>query len=153
MQLTRFTDYSLRALIYLARLPEPGLATIPEIAEHFQISRAHLVKVTGGLASHGFIETMRGNGGGMRLARPAHTIGIGEVVRVTEPNMDLVECFDIKTNQCVIARGCFLKAILYESRRAFWTVLDKYTLADAARFGGVPVDALHSPAPVEPADS
>jgi Rrf2 family nitric oxide-sensitive transcriptional repressor len=144
MQLTSFTDYSLRVLIYLARLPAPGMATISEIADHFQISRAHLVKVANTLANRGFVETVRGKGGGMRLARPAHMIGVGEVVRVTEPNMDLVECFDPKLNRCVIVRGCFLKAILYESRRAFMAVLDKYTLADAAHTGGLPAEAVVS---------
>lgn len=138
MQLTSFTDYALRVLIYLARAPEPGMVTITEIAGHFQVSRAHLVKVANTLSNNGFVETLRGKGGGMRLARPAHTIGIGEVVRVTEPHMNLVECFDAKTNQCVIVRGCFLKAILYESRQAFMASLDKYTLADAAHFAGRP---------------
>jgi len=132
MQLTQFTDFSLRALIYLARLPAPGQATIHEIAQFHTISRNHLVKVVNNLANHGFIQTIRGKGGGLKLARPAHTIGIGEVVRVTEPNMDLVECFNPKTNQCCIARGCALKAELYEARRAFMMVLDKYTLAEAA---------------------
>ena len=135
MQLTQFTDYSLRTLIYLARQPEPGMATIAEIAEYFQISKAHLVKAVNNLASHGFIETLRGKGGGIRLARPPNAIGIGELVRVTEPHTDLVECFDMRTNKCRIARGCPLKGMLYESRQAFMAVLDKYTLADAA--GGV----------------
>jgi len=142
MQLTQFTDYALRVLIYLARLPPPGMATIPEIAAHYNISRAHLVKITATLAGSGFIETARGKGGGIKLGRPANTIGVGEVVRVTEPNMNLVECFDLKVNQCRIIRGCFLKAILYESRRAFLAVLDKYTLADAASIGGSWEDAL-----------
>ena len=143
MQLTQFTDYALRVLIYLARLPPPGMATIPEIAAHFQISRAHLVKVAATLSARGFIESSRGKGGGVKLARPPQTIGIGEVVRITEPHMDLVECFDPKANQCRIIRGCFLKAILYESRRAFLAVLDKYSLADAARFGGSPEEMLY----------
>jgi Rrf2 family nitric oxide-sensitive transcriptional repressor len=132
MQLTQFTDYSLRTLIYLARLPEPDMATISEIAEYYQISRNHLVKVANSLANHGFIMTTRGKGGGIQLARPPHTIGIGEVVRITEPHMNLVECFDLKVNECRIVRGCFLKAILYEARRAFLSAIDKYTLADAA---------------------
>ena len=135
MQLTQFTDYSLRVLIYLARLPEPGMATVPEIAEHYGISRNHLVKVVNNLATHGFIMTTRGKGGGMQLARPARTIGVGEVVRLTEPNMNLVECFDLKASQCRIVRGCFLKAILHEARRSFLATLDRYTLADAARTG------------------
>jgi Rrf2 family nitric oxide-sensitive transcriptional repressor len=135
MQLTQFTDYSLRLLIYLARLPEPGMATIPEIAEHHQISRHHLVKVANHLANHGFIMTTRGKGGGIKLARPASMIGVGEVVRLSEPHMNLVECFDIKSNQCRIVHGCFLKGILYEARRTFMAVLDRYTLADVANSG------------------
>ncbi len=135
MQLTQFTDYSLRLLMYLARLPEPGMATIPEIAEHHHISRHHLVKVANHLANHGFIMTTRGKGGGIKLARPAHMIGVGEVVRLTEPHMNLVECFDPKSNQCRIVRGCFLKGILHEARRTFMSVLDRYTLADAANTG------------------
>jgi Rrf2 family protein len=135
MQLTQFTDYSLRLLIYLARLPEPGMATISEIAEYHQISRNHLVKVANSLANQGFIMTTRGKGGGIQLSRPANTIGVGEVVRRTEVNMNLVECFDTPSNQCRLTRDCFLKAMLYEAQRAFMTVLDKYSLADAARFG------------------
>jgi len=145
MQLTQFTDYSLRTLIYLARLPEPGMATISEIAEHYQISRNHLVKVANTLANEGFIMTSRGKGGGIKLARPAHMIGIGEVVRLTEPHMNLVECFEVKTSHCRIIRGCFLKAILYEARRAFLGILDKYTLADAASLG-LDVDKALAPA-------
>lgn len=136
MQLTQFTDYSLRVLIHLARLPPPGMATVPEIADHHGISRNHLVKVVHNLAQHGLVLTTRGKGGGMQLARPPHTIGVGEVVRLTEPNMNLVECFDPKTNECRIVRGCFLKAALHEARRAFMAVLDGYTLADAIQMDG-----------------
>lgn len=131
MQLTQFTDYSFRVLIYLARLPEEATATIHEIAEFYKISRNHLVKVVNNLANQGFIATTRGKGGGIRLARPAHTIGVGDVVRVCEPNMNLVECFDHKNNTCCIIRGCGLKGALFEARRAFLMALDKYTLEDA----------------------
>jgi Rrf2 family nitric oxide-sensitive transcriptional repressor len=132
MQLTQFTDYSLRVLIYLARLPEPGISTVPEIAQHFPISRHHLVKVVQKLALNGFVLTSRGKGGGIQLSRPPEAIGMGEVIRVTEPNMNLVECFDPKTNQCRIIKDCYLKAILFESRMAFLAVLDRFSLADAA---------------------
>ncbi|WP_020158626.1 MULTISPECIES: Rrf2 family transcriptional regulator [Methylobacter] len=138
MQLTQFTDYSLRLLIYLARLPEPGMATISEIAEYYQVSRNHLVKVANSLANQGLIMTTRGKGGGIQLARPAYTIGVGEVIRLTEVNMNLVECFDVPSNQCRLTRDCFLKGMLYEAQRAFMAVLDKYSLADAARFGFKP---------------
>ena len=131
MQLTQFTDYSLRVLMHLARLPEPGLATVPEIAGYHGISRNHLVKVVHHLAQRGLIVTTRGKGGGIQLARPAQTISVGEVVRLTEPHLDLVECFDLKTNQCRYVRSCFLQTALYEARRAFLVVLDRYTLSDA----------------------
>lgn len=136
MQLTQFTDYSLRLLIYLARLPEPGMATIAEIADYHQVSRNHLVKVANSLANQGFIISTRGKGGGIQLARPAYTIGVGDVVRQTEQNMNLVECFDMPNNHCRLIRNCFLKATLYEAQRAFMAVLDKYTLADAASLSG-----------------
>ncbi|MCX7109960.1 MAG: Rrf2 family transcriptional regulator [Proteobacteria bacterium] len=132
MQLTQFSDFSFRVLIYLARLPEPGMATILEISEYFKISRNHLVKVVNNLANQGFILTTRGKGGGLKLGRPAHSISVGEVFRSSEPTLDLVECFNMKTNQCCIARACGLKGELYEARQAFMAVLDKYTLADAA---------------------
>lgn len=151
MQLTQFTDYSLRVLIHLARLPAPGMATVPEIADHHRISRNHLVKVVHNLAQHGLVMTTRGKGGGIQLARPAHTIGVGDVVRLTEPHMDLVECFDPKTSQCRIVRGCFLKAALHEARRAFMAVLDKYTLADAmvSDVGGVGEESGSSARPAD----
>lgn len=132
MQLTQFTDFSLRVLIYLARPRGTGTATITEIAEYHKISRNHLVKVVNNLANEGFILTSRGKGGGLKLARPPHTIGLGDVVRVTESNMDLVECFNMKTSQCRLGRGCELKSALYEAKRAFMGVLDKYTLAQVA---------------------
>jgi len=143
MQLTQFTDFSLRLLIYLARLPEPGLATISEIADYYQISRNHLVKIANSLTNQGFIMSTRGKGGGIQLARPAYTISVGDVVRQTELNMNLVECFDIRNNQCRLIRNCFLKATLYEAQHAFMAVLDKYTLADAASLrGSVDLSAL-----------
>ena len=125
MQLTQFSDFSFRVLIYLARLPEPGTATIGEISEYFKISRNHLVKVVNNLASQGFIFTTRGKGGGLKLGRPAHRIGVGEVFRAAEPNMELVECFNMQTNRCRIAQGCGLKGELYEARQSFMAVLDK----------------------------
>lgn len=132
MQLTQFTDYSLRILMYLAKLPEPGMATIAEIAEHFQISKDHLVKAAHLLGSKGLIVTTRGRGGGIRLAKPAHSITVGSVVRQTEPHLNLVECFEMSTNRCRLAPECSLKLMLHESTSAFLKVLDSYTLAEAA---------------------
>lgn len=132
MQLTSFTDYALRVLIHLARMPEPGLVTVPELSTRYRISRNHLVKVVHKLAIHGLILTTRGAGGGMQLGRPATAITVGEVVRLTEPHMNLVECFDLQQNDCLIVRDCALRSMLFEARRAFMDVLDRYTLAEAA---------------------
>ncbi|HFQ91620.1 MAG TPA: Rrf2 family transcriptional regulator [Chromatiales bacterium] len=129
MQLTLYTDYSLRVLVYLG-LKGEELATISEIAEHFDISRNHLVKVVHNLATHDFIQTVRGKGGGMRLARAPELINIGDVVRHTEPNFNIVECFDRDNMDCAITPICKLKGALHRASRSFMEVLDEYTLAD-----------------------
>jgi Rrf2 family nitric oxide-sensitive transcriptional repressor len=129
MQLTLYTDYSLRVLLYLG-LNSRRMATITDIAQSYGISRNHLVKVVHNLAMQGFINTTRGRGGGITLARPAAEINIGDVVRHTEVNFHLVECFDRERNTCPIAAACFLKGALYEAQRAFVAVLDRYSLAD-----------------------
>jgi len=129
MQLTLYTDYSLRVLLYLGLNPR-RMATITDIAQSYGISRNHLVKVVHNLAMQGFINTTRGRGGGITLARPAAEINIGDVVRHTEVNFHLVECFDRERNTCPIAVACFLKSALYEAQGAFMAVLDRYTLAD-----------------------
>ena len=131
MRLTLYTDYSLRVLLYLATKPEQT-ATITEIAEHYDISRNHLVKVVHSLGIHGFIATTRGKNGGIRLARSAEAIQLSDVVRKTEPDMDLLECFNPATDNCVISPTCRRKSMLYEGRAAFMAVLEKNTLADAA---------------------
>jgi len=129
MQLTLYTDYSLRVLIYLG-LNEQRIATITEISNSYHISRNHLVKVVHNLATQGFINTTRGRGGGLALARPPRQINIGDVVRHTEVNFNLVECFDHEHNTCPISPACFLKGGLYEAQRAFMAVLDRYSLED-----------------------
>jgi Rrf2 family transcriptional regulator, nitric oxide-sensitive transcriptional repressor len=128
MQLTQYSDYALRTLIYLAITSEN--VTITEIAEHYQISRNHLVKVVHSLGKLGYITTIRGRQGGMRLALPADQIVIGEVVRKTEPGFTLVECFDRANNKCVIAPACRLQNVLGEAFLSFTDVLDRYTLED-----------------------
>jgi len=128
MQLTQYSDYALRALIYLAVCE--GSVTISEISEQYGISRNHLVKVVHNLGKLGYITTARGRHGGLRLALPPEQINIGDVVRKTEPNFTLVECFDGKNNKCVITPACKLKGVLGEAFRAFTAVLDQYTLAD-----------------------
>lgn len=132
MKLTIYTDYSLRVLLYLASKPE-GTATISEITEYYNISRNHLVKVVHNLGIHEFIITSRGKNGGIRLARPAEEILLSDVVKKTEPDMDLLECFNPKTDFCVISPTCRLKSMLYEGRSAFMAVLEKNTLADAVK--------------------
>jgi Rrf2 family nitric oxide-sensitive transcriptional repressor len=129
MQLTLYTDYSLRVLLYLG-LKSRRMATITDIAQSYGISRNHLVKVVHNLATQGFIHSTRGRGGGITLARPAAEINIGDVVRHTEVNFDLVECFDRERNTCPIAVACILKSALYEAQQAFMSVLDRYSLAD-----------------------
>lgn len=131
MQLTLYTDYSLRMLLYLT-LEEKG-ATITEIAESYKISRNHLVKIAHHLGKLGLIQTTRGRTGGLKLARPASEIGLGEVVRLVEPNFTLVECFDPERNTCSLAPACALRGALYEAQRAFITTLDKYTLGDLVK--------------------
>jgi Rrf2 family transcriptional regulator, nitric oxide-sensitive transcriptional repressor len=131
MQLTLYTDYSLRVLIYLSRMPTPT-ATISEISEFYNISRNHLVKVVNHLVLLGFIVSRRGKGGGIKLARKPEQIGIGEIVSKTEPNFHMVECFNEKTNQCVITGTCQLKGIINQGMQAFFKVLKNYTLVDAA---------------------
>lgn len=133
MQLTQYSDYALRTLIYLAIATEN--ATITEIAEQYNISRNHLVKVVHNLGKLGYVTTIRGRHGGLRLALPPEAINIGDVVRRTEPNFTIVECFDRESSRCVIAPSCRLKGVLNEAFRAFTDVLDQYTLADMTANG------------------
>jgi Rrf2 family transcriptional regulator, nitric oxide-sensitive transcriptional repressor len=128
MRRTGFTDYTLRTLIYLALQPD-RLATIADIAGAYDISTNHLMKVVHQLSVAGDIATTRGRRGGLRLARPASAINIGEVVRRTEPDMALVACFDTAQG-CVIQSCCVLQRALTDALGAFVTVLDRYTLAD-----------------------
>lgn len=128
MRITQYTDYALRVLIYLG-LADNKLSTIGEIAERYVISRSHLMKVVNQLVQEGFVEGVRGKGGGIRLAMPANQIRIGDVVRKIEPDLVLVECFG-PGNQCVITPACGLKNALWQALQAFLKVLDGYTLAD-----------------------
>lgn len=129
MQFTHFTDYSLRTLIYLGARQD-ALATISEIADEYGISQSHLTKVVHQLANRGYIQTIRGKGGGMRLARLPQLIIIGDVVRDMEENINLVECFNAKNQSCPLLPACTLKSVLAEARRNFFDTLDRYTLAD-----------------------
>lgn len=128
MHLTRFTDYSLRVLMYLAVKGEQR-STIAEIAERFDISRNHLMKVVQDLNHHGYITSIRGKNGGLLLKRDPASISLGGLVRITERDLTLVECFG-EDNECIITPACRLKPILAEALNAFLDVLDHYTLAD-----------------------
>ena len=132
MRLTVYTDYALRVLMYLA-LKEDGLATIAEIAVSYGVSKNHLMKVAHQLGVAGYVETLRGRGGGLRLARRTETIGLGDVVRFTEPDMAIVSCFKPVDGPCAIRPACVLRQALQKSRDAFMSVLDDYTLSDLVR--------------------
>ncbi len=141
MQLTRYSDLSLRVLIYLAVRPD-ALATIEEIASAYGVSRAHLMKVVHQLGRGGFLETVRGRGGGFQLAREPGEIAVGEVVRYCEGEMNLVECFDPQTNECRIAPACGLRGVLEEALDAFLASLDRHTLEDLVARRRRPLDRL-----------
>jgi Rrf2 family nitric oxide-sensitive transcriptional repressor len=127
MRLTHYTDYALRTLIYLG-LSEPRQATIAEISRAYSISENHLVKVVHHLGQLNLVKTSRGRGGGVRLALAPDQINVGQVVRSTEDDLALVECFG--NGSCVITPACHLRGILGEALTAFLAVLDRYTLAD-----------------------
>ncbi|MDP4550370.1 Rrf2 family transcriptional regulator [Alkalihalobacillus macyae] len=130
MRLTNYTDYSLRMLIYLGSMKNGKLASIQEIANAYQISKNHLMKVAHELGKKGYIETIRGRNGGLRLAHLPEEINIGEVVRSTEEDFNLVECFDKENNTCVISPACRLKHVLHTALSAYFEVLDGYQLSD-----------------------
>jgi Rrf2 family transcriptional regulator, nitric oxide-sensitive transcriptional repressor len=122
MRLKSYTDYALRVLMHLAAQPE-RLSSIAEMARTYRISHNHLMKVVHDLRKEGFLDAVRGRNGGIRLARPASEISVGQVVRHTEGGFDLVDC-----GSCVIAPACSLTAALHEARAAFMAVLDGYSL-------------------------
>ena len=125
MRLTRYTDYAMRVLLYVGAQEEERLSPISEIARAYDISQNHLMKVANDLVNAGYLESVRGRFGGVRLARPAAEINVGAVVRHTEEGFDLVDC-----GSCVIAPACGLTGALAEALAAFMAVLDGYTLAD-----------------------
>lgn len=130
MRVSQFTDYSLRVLLYLGLKGEK--ATISEIAAAFGISNHHLMKVVHRLSVEGYVNSFKGKGGGIELARDASSIRVGEFVQAFEP-MDLLECFDSATNTCPIQGVCGLERALYTARAAFVASLNQFTLADFLR--------------------
>lgn len=132
MRLTLHTDYALRVLMHLA-LVRDRLVSVGEIAEAFDISRAHLVKVAANLVRAGYVDSMRGRGGGLLLARSPAEIRIGEVVKALEPDLAPVACLGCepaRDESCVIERACDLKDVFALARDAFLDQLDRFTLAD-----------------------
>ena len=129
MRLTNFSDYALRLLILAAARPDE-LVTIAEVSKAYGISKNHLMKITNTLSQGGFVETVRGAKGGLRLAKSATEINLAAVVRLTESGSDLVECFNPATNTCVIDGACGLKHVLRDALEAFYRSLAQVTLAD-----------------------
>jgi Rrf2 family nitric oxide-sensitive transcriptional repressor len=147
MRLTVYTDYSLRLLMYLA-LKDDGLATIEEIAKSYGISKNHLMKVAHQLGVAGYVDTVRGRHGGLRLAKSAKAIGLGEVVRHTEPDMAIVMCFEPVNADCAILPYCVLRKALERARTAFVEALDDYSLSDLVK-PRASLQAMLSIAPVK----
>ncbi|GCE45542.1 BadM/Rrf2 family transcriptional regulator [Thermosporothrix hazakensis] len=130
MRLTYQTDYALRTLLYLSCLPEGKLANIQEIATVYAISQNHLMKIVHKLGKLEYIETIRGHKGGLRLKKKPEEINIGALVRMTEEDFYIVECFHQQTNRCLLSPVCQLRGVFQEAMAAFFRVLDNYTLAD-----------------------
>lgn len=129
MHLTHYTDYSLRALIYLSVHPTKKVS-IQDVADFFDISKDHLVKVVHNLSRLGYIESIRGRHGGIKLAKPPESINVGEVVRNVEPHFHLVDCMNNDAAHCNVVPVCKLKGILQDALEQFVTVLDQYSIAD-----------------------
>ena len=132
MRLTDYTDYSLRVLMFCAHNPDRSV-TIAEMAEHHGVSKNHLMKVVNDLARHGYLQTFRGRGGGLRLLKKPSEINLGDVVRHTETDFRLVECFDAAINTCTLSGHCQLKQVLGLALKSYLAELDKVTLADVTR--------------------
>ncbi len=152
MRLSEYTDYTLRVLMYCARHRE-RLVTIHELAEQHGLSKGHLMKVVNDLARQGLLQTTRGRGGGLCLSKEPETIRIGDVVRASETDFRLVECFDTASNACTLTPDCRLKHVFEAALRAYFQALDSATLADLtaapANSPSLPnATAVHGPAAV-----
>jgi len=134
MRLTTYTDYALRTLLYLATHPDQ-LVTIQDIADAHGIAKNHLTKVVHQLGLLGVVETVRGRNGGLRLGKEPSQINIGAVVRYTEPDFFMAECFDRSKNECVLSPSCALKGVLHAATAAYMELLDAATLETLTRKG------------------
>jgi Rrf2 family nitric oxide-sensitive transcriptional repressor len=137
MRLSDYTDYTLRVLMHCAANPD-RLVTIAEIADRYQVSKNHLMKIVNDLGRQGVVETTRGRGGGLRLLKAASAIRVGDVLRHAETDFRLVECFDASTNTCTLTPTCRLKKVLRNALAAYFAALDGVTLADIAEPGKAP---------------
>jgi Rrf2 family nitric oxide-sensitive transcriptional repressor len=135
MRLTAYTDYTLRTLMYLA-LSRDRLVTIQDIADLHGISKNHLMKVVHQLGLSGMVETVRGRNGGLKLKREPEDINIGEIVRNTETDFFMAECFDKDNTACVFSSSCVLKGVLSSATAAYLAVLDGVTLSDLIKKDG-----------------
>lgn len=131
MRLTRFTDNALRCLLYLARTPD-RTATVGEVAGRMGMSSDQLLKVIQKLVALGYVRTVRGRNGGLKLARKAEAITVAEVVRATEPSFALAACFEPGNVECPLTGACELASVLDQSLRAFFSVLERRTIAEVA---------------------
>ncbi|KQN47214.1 MULTISPECIES: nitric oxide-sensing transcriptional repressor NsrR [Rahnella] len=129
MQLTSFTDYGLRALIYMASLPDDQMTNISQVTDVYGVSRNHMVKIINQLSRAGLVTAVRGKNGGIKLGKPAQTIRIGDVVRELEP-LSLVNC---DSDFCHITPACRLKQVLHTAVEHFLDELNQYTLADMVK--------------------
>jgi Rrf2 family nitric oxide-sensitive transcriptional repressor len=141
MRLTDYTDYTLRVLMFCAMHPERSI-TIAELADSHAVSKNHLMKIVNDLARQGLLQTTRGRGGGLRLLKPAADIRIGDVVRQSETDFRMVECFDASLNACTLTAHCQLKQVFKKALNSYLTELDKVTLADIT--GAIPALELPS---------
>ena len=151
MRLAEYTDYTLRVLMYCAANTD-RLITIAEIAEAHGLSKNHLMKIVSDLARQGLVETTRGRGGGIRLIKPPSKIRIGDVVRASETDFRLVECFDPDTNTCSISASCRTKGLFGRALAAYFRELDSATLEDMVapppgRGSVIPIRATRTAAP------
>ncbi len=128
MRLSLQTDYALRTLMFLAA--KDGHHSIAEIAKAYGISKNHLMKVAQRLTAEGFVESVRGRSGGLKLSRPANALNVGSIVRTLENTGAFVECFDAATNSCIVTPVCGLRHTLAGALEAFAQYLDRYTVAD-----------------------
>lgn len=147
MRLTTYTDYTLRTLLYLGLHPGQP-TTIRDIAEAYGISKNHLMKVVHQLGLAGLIETVRGRNGGLKLKMAPEDINLGAVIRATESDFFIAECFDQKHNKCTLSPSCGLQGVLHSATSAFMAVLDQNTLAGLLKTTGVPAASRETPVPV-----